>query len=172
MTGQSFLPLLLGKEFKGRQYIFAERGVHGSATFNESTKASGYDLSRCVRSGRYKLIYNCTPWMEYVPVDSAGQPGWQAIVAAKEAGTLAPQFVQAYFKSPRPIYELYDVQNDPGELSNLAGKAEVAAVQRELVNALTEKMVLDQDYLPLPAFAGPADGGAKKAGKAGKKKAK
>jgi hypothetical protein len=110
--------------------------------------------------------------MEYAPVDSAGQPGWQAIVAAKEAGTLAPQFVQAYFKSPRPIYELYDVQKDPGELNNLAGKAEVAAVQRELVHALTEKMVLDQDYLPLPAFAGPAEGGAKKAGKAGKKQAK
>jgi hypothetical protein len=45
-------------------------------------------------------------------------------------------------------------------------------VQRELVQALTEKMILDQDYLPLPAFAGAADGGAKKAGKAGKKKAK
>jgi hypothetical protein len=110
--------------------------------------------------------------MECVLVDSAGQPGWQAIVAAKEAGTLEPKFVQAYFKSPRPIYELFDVQNDPGELNNLAGKSEVAAVQRELVQALTEKMILDQDYLPLPAFAGAADGGAKKAGKAGKKKAK
>jgi len=171
MTGRSFLPLLLGKEFAGREHIFAERGVHGSATFNESTKASGYDLSRCVRSARYKLIYNCTPWMEYSPVDSAGQPGWQGIVAARNAGTLEPKFVQAYFKSPRAIYELYDLQNDPGELNNLAGKAGLASVQRELVNALTEKMILDQDYLPLPAYAGPAEGAAGKAVKgSGKKK--
>jgi arylsulfatase A-like enzyme len=150
MTGRSILPLLLGRPYDGRKYVFAERGVHGSATFNEKTKANGYDLSRCVRSSRYKLIYNCTPWMEYSPVDSAGQPGWQAIVAAKEAGTLAPQFVKAYFTHPRPIYELFDLQSDPGELNNLAGRSELAAVEKDLRRALLEKMLIDQDYLPLP----------------------
>jgi N-sulfoglucosamine sulfohydrolase len=150
MTGRSIVPLLRGQAYTGRTHIFAERGVHGSSTFDESTKASGYDLSRCVRSDRYKLIYNCTPWMEYQPVDSAGQPGWKAILAAKDAGTLAPQFVKAYFTSPRPIYELFDLQADPGELNNLAGRKELATIEKQLRHALLEKMLLDQDYLPLP----------------------
>ena len=32
-----------------------------------------------------------------------------------------------------------------------AGKADVASVERELRAALIEKMILDFDYLPLPA---------------------
>ena len=35
--------------------------------------------------------------------------------------------------------------------NNLAGKPEVASVERELRAALIEKMILDFDYLPLPA---------------------
>lgn len=150
MTGQSFLPILRGQASGGRAHVFAERGVHGSATFNEATNASGYDLSRCVRSARHKLIYNCTPHQAYGPVDSSRDPGWQEMKAAHAAGTLGPQFVRAYFTTPRPIYELYDLEADPGELENLAGKPELKAVERELKVALQEKMIVDYDYLPLP----------------------
>lgn len=150
MSGQSFVNLLRGAPYEPRKFIFAERGVHGSATFNERTTSSGYDLSRCARSERYKFIYNCTPWMPYSPVDSARDPGWQEIVAAHEAGTLAPEHERAYFTNPRPIVELYDLDNDPGELTNLAGQAEYAEVERALRHALIEKMIRDQDYLPLP----------------------
>ena len=122
MTGRNFLKLLKGEPFEAREHVFAERGVHGSATFNERVNASGYDLSRCVRSARYKLIYNCTPHQAYGPVDSARDPGWVEMKAAHAAGTLAPQFVKAYFTTPRPIYELYDLEKDPGELENLAGR--------------------------------------------------
>ncbi len=150
MSGRSFVRLLRGEPHEGRKHVFAERGVHGSATFNEKTTANGYDLSRCVRSARYKLIYNCTPWMRYAPVDSARDPGWQQIVAAHEAGKLSPEHERAYFTDPRPIYELYDLERDPGELHNLAGTSELAQVERELRHALIEKMILDFDYLPLP----------------------
>lgn len=151
MTGRSFLSLLLDGAFAPRQYLFAERGVHGHATFNSATKASDYDLSRCVRSPRYKLIYNCTPWLEYSPVDSANDPGWKQIVARHNAGQLPAEFERAYFTCPRPIYELYDLESDPGELENLADQPQQAAVQRELRHALIEKMIVDFDYLPLPA---------------------
>jgi arylsulfatase A-like enzyme len=150
MTGRSFLPLLRGQASEVRTHVFAERGVHGSATFNQSTNASGYDLSRCVRSARHKLIYNCTPHQPYAPVDSGRDPGWQEMKAAHAAGTLAPQFAKAYFTSPRPIYELYDLEKDPGELQNLAGRPEVKDVERALKVALQEKMIVDYDYLPLP----------------------
>jgi hypothetical protein len=48
------------------------------------------------------------------------------------------------------VYELFDLEKDPGELNNLAGRAEVAEIEKELKIALTEKMMLDFDYLPLP----------------------
>ncbi len=151
ISGVSFLPLLRGAAFPGeRTYIFGERGPHGGATFNETTKASAVDYSRCVRSGRYKLIYNVTPNMIYTPVDSTGDPSWRDIVKAHEDKTLAAGFETLYFTSPRAVYELYDLEKDPSELTNLYGQKEASDVTRELKEALQRKMILDFDYLPLP----------------------
>lgn len=152
MTGVSFLPLLKGESFMPRQHVFMERGPHGSASVSVNMRSSGFDLSRAVRSQRYKFIYNCTPWIPYAPVDSARGAAWRQIRAAHEAGELPPDVSQTYFTSPRPVYELYDVERDPGELRNLSGRPELAKVERELRTALAEKMVLDFDYLPLPAL--------------------
>lgn len=161
VSGVSFLPLLKGESFPNeRRHIFAERGPHGSATYNEQTTASAVDYSRCVRSARYKLIYNVTPNMRYTPVDSAGDPSWRDIVKAHEAQQLATEFEKQWFTSPRAVYELYDLQEDPNELRNLYGQAEVEAVTSELKTALQKKMILDFDYLPLP-IAGSPKGKAK-----------
>jgi N-sulfoglucosamine sulfohydrolase len=151
ISGVSFLPLLKGERFdKERQHIFAERGPHGSATFNESTTASGVDYSRCVRSARYKLIYNVTPNLRYTPVDSAGDPSWKDITQAHEDKTLATEFETVWFTSPRPVYELYDLKEDPSELHNLYGQKGLEEATLELKTALQKKMILDFDYLPLP----------------------
>jgi len=151
VSGVSFLPLLKGEPFpKERRYVFAERGPHGSATYDETTTASGVDYSRCVRSARYKLIYNVTPNMRYTPVDSAGGPGWRDIVKAHEQQQLGTGFESLWFTSPRAVYELYDLQEDPSELHNLHGDKRLDGVSMELKTALQEKMILDYDYLPLP----------------------
>jgi len=151
MSGISFAPLLRGQPFSGRKYIFAERGPHGGdGGMRPDIPAANFDLARCVRSERYKLIYNATPHQKVQPVDSARDPGWQAIVAAHEAGQLLPAHEQTYFRHPRPTFELYDLVEDPGELKNLAGDPRYAEVELELKRALTEKMVLDWDFLPLP----------------------
>lgn len=151
MSGISFLPLLRGQPFAGRKYIFAERGPHGGdGNMRPDIPAANFDLARCVRSDRFKLIYNATPHQRVQPVDSARDPGWQAIVAAHQAGQLLPAHERAYFTHPRPTFELYDLAEDPGELHNLAGDPRFAQVERELKRALSEKMVLDWDFLPLP----------------------
>jgi N-sulfoglucosamine sulfohydrolase len=143
--------MLRGEPFQGRQYIFAERGPHGGdGTMRPDISAATFDLVRCVRSDRYKLIYNCTPHQPVGPVDSQRDPGWQEMVAANQSGRLAKEFVQTYFTSPRPTFELYDLQSDPGELNNLIGKEDLAPVAAELKAALSEKMILDWDFLPLP----------------------
>lgn len=166
ITGKSFLPLLRGQPFEPRQFIFAERGPHGSATFNENVTASGVDYSRAVRSDRYKLIYNVTPSHRYSPVDSAGDPSWRDIVKAHEEKQLASEFETLWFTSPRAVYELYDLEKDPSELRNLAGQPEMKDVEQQLKEALQEKMILDFDYLPLPIAGEP-----KKKAAAGKKTA-
>jgi N-sulfoglucosamine sulfohydrolase len=160
MTGVSFLPLLLGQQHQPRQHLFMERGPHGSAAVQVNMTNSSYDLARAVRSDRYKFIYNCTPWLPYSPVDSASGALWKSIQQLHESGSLSPALAATYFTTPRPVYELYDLEADPSELNNLSGKAELAQVERELRIALTKKMIQDFDYLPLPDI--PASNEAKK----------
>jgi arylsulfatase A-like enzyme len=173
MSGHNFLALLKGETYTPRRHVFAERGPHGSAPVTVNMRNSGYDLSRSVRSERYKFIYNCTPWLPYGPVDSAGGAAWREITAANEAGKLSAGLRATYFTTPRPVYELYDLQTDPSELKNLSGDASLRAIEHELRVALTEKMMLDFDYLPLPALdeGNGAPPGKGKAGSGKKRKA-
>ena len=148
VSGRSFYPLLTGDKYQPREYVFGARLHHGNASFGPQTRADTFDLSRCVRSNRWKLIYNVTPAMEYWPVDSGEGPGWQQIVAAHKAGTLKPEHERAYFQRPRPVFELYDVEADPGELTNLAGKPEYKDIEQTLMAAMQEKIITDYDYVP------------------------
>ena len=167
MTGVSFLPILKGVAARTRDHVFTERGPHGSAPVQVGMASSGYDLARAVRGERYKAIYNCTPWLPYAPVDSAGGPAWQAMQALHAGGKMAPGLVATYFTTPRPVYEFYDLEKDHGELHNLRGWREVAEAERALRLEMAKKMIADFDYLPLPAIPGedkparPAKGKAK-----------
>jgi arylsulfatase A-like enzyme len=150
MTGVNQLPVLAGESSAVREHIFGARLYHGNSPLTENTKANNWDQSRCVRSARYKLIYNATGWMEYWPVDSGNDPGWREMVAAHAANKLPPAIDRAYFARPRPIWELYDLDQDPAELRNLADDPVYAATIRQLKVALQEKMMIDYDFLPLP----------------------
>lgn len=149
MSGRSFLGLLTGKTSSHRDLVYAARLTHGSRPFKEGTTTHTFDLSRMVRSSRYKLIYNCTPHMRYSPVDSYTERSWLEMTDEHLWGRLPPKFDRVYFGA-RPVLELYDLQQDPSELNNLAGSPELAQVERRLLEALQEKMILDWDFLPLP----------------------
>jgi len=170
MTGVSFLPILRGDTTKTRDHVFTERGSHGGAPAAVNMASSGYDLSRAVRSERYKAIYNCTPWIPYGPVDSAGGAAWQSMVALHAEGKMSAGLSATYFTAPRPVYEFYDLDKDPAELNNLSGKPEVAEAERALRLEMAKKMIADFDYLPLPAIPGSDKPASKGKGK-GKAKA-
>jgi N-sulfoglucosamine sulfohydrolase len=148
VSGRSFFPLLTGGKYEPREYVFSARLHHGNSSFGPGTKASTFDLSRSVRNQRWKLIYNVTPEMEYWPVDSGADPGWQQMLAAHKAGKLKPEHERAYFQRPRPVLELYDLDADPGELNNVAGRAEYRDIQETLTAAMQEKMITDYDFIP------------------------
>lgn len=147
MTGRSFLKLLRGEPFEGRTRVFAERGAHGSSLPNGS---AAFDLGRCVVMKRHKLIYNALWQIPYQPVDCGGDPFWKEMQKLHEEGKLGAELSRVYFQPQRPMFELFDLEADPREFNNLAGKPEAAEIESELKAALQEWMILERDYLPLP----------------------
>jgi arylsulfatase A-like enzyme len=147
MTGKSFLKLLRGEPHEGRRYVFAERGAHGTGLPNHS---AAFDLGRCVVTQKHKLIYNALWQLPYTPVDFAGDAFWKEVQQMHKEGKLAPELSRLYFSPTRPMFELFDLENDPAELKNLAGQNQHAALERELKAALTEWMILERDFVPLP----------------------
>ncbi len=147
MTGRSFLKRLRGEPYEVRRHVFAERGAHGSGL---PTNSAAFDLGRCVVTPTHKLIYNALWQLPYHPVDFAGDPFFKEVQRLHTEGKLDPKLSQLYFSPTRPMFELYDLRQDPNELNNLAGKPEAAVVERELKAALQEWMLLERDYVPLP----------------------
>lgn len=162
MTGRSFLKLLQGKDFTPRQYVFAERGAHGSSLPKNS---AAFDLGRCVLTKTHKLIYNATWQIPYTPVDCNTDPFWRELQTMDAEGKLSPEMSRIYFSPTRPMFELYDLAADPAEMKNLAGKPEVAAVEKQLKDTLEEWMILERDYVPLPGGMNPERNAGKAKGK-------
>jgi arylsulfatase A-like enzyme len=159
MSGISFLPVLLGQAFTGRDHLFAERGFHAGPI----TRTDGFDLSRSVVTRRYNFIYNALPDRAYWPVDMDEKNiAWEAVIKAHEAGTLPKDQDARYFSKPRPAFELYDLEVDPFELHNLAGQDSVKNVEDELRKKMDRWMVREGDSLPLASESVPTKG---KAGK-------
>ncbi len=147
MTGVSFLDALLGRDFKGREQVFAERGYHAGPL----SRTDGLDLSRSITTRRYHFIYNALPDRAYTPVDMTGNPAWTAIEAAHRAGRLSELHDRLYFQNPRPVFQLYDLERDAHQLTNLAGDRHVKVTERELRESLDKWMIREGDYLPLPS---------------------
>ncbi|MBT6919804.1 MAG: sulfatase [Planctomycetaceae bacterium] len=149
MTGQSFADDLFGKKSDGRRYVFAERGWH----FGPITRTDGLDFSRSITSDRFHYIYNALPDRSYTPVDMAHKDAWKAIQQAHTTDQLSPLHQRLYFKNPRPIVELYDLEHDPLELDNLAGNPSTNDTEKKLRETLEAWMIRESDFLPLPTHA-------------------
>ncbi len=147
MTGKSFVKLLRGEPFAGRQFVFAERGAHGTGLPGNS---ADFDLGRVVVSKTHKLIYNALGELPYWPVDFPKDDFWKELVQRHEDGKLDAKIEKLYFSPTRPMFELYDLENDPNEFTNLAGNPDAASVERELKAKMQEWMILQHDFMPLP----------------------
>lgn len=148
MTGRSFAGLLRGERHDGRRFVFSERGAHGAGLPQNTT---AFDQSRCVVGKTHKLIYNAIWQIPYTPVDFDAEPFWRDLRRRSRWGMLPPQLSHIYFAPTRPMFELYDLTKDAREFDNLAGTPAAAAVEEELMSALREWMILERDFLPLPA---------------------
>lgn len=89
--------------------------VFASHTFHEITM---YYPMRVLRGERYKLILNLAHQLPYpFASDLQDSAVWQEVLRTK-ADRLGARDVQAFVHRPR--YELYDLQEDPNEVRNLA----------------------------------------------------
>jgi arylsulfatase A-like enzyme len=137
MQGRSFLPLLLGRSYTARTEVFAERNWHDN-----------FDPMRCIRTARYKFIFNATPNQPYRPIaDLRDSATWASIQAMAWNGSLSAKHMRM-LDPTRPLFELYDLQRDPEELQNLAGSPEHASVLADLQLKLSDWMHDTLDYLP------------------------
>jgi N-sulfoglucosamine sulfohydrolase len=123
--GRSFLRVLQEKNPKGWDEIYA------SHTFHEITM---YYPMRVVRTRRYKLIWNIAHKLDYpFASDLWASATWQAVLKRGDK-LYGKRNIEAYIH--RPKFELYDLENDPHEINNLADDPKHAKVLEELKGKL------------------------------------
>ncbi len=144
MTGVSFLDELRDPSAGSkRNMVIAERGPHASSL---PRGAASFDLGRVIVMDRYKLIYNVTWQLPYQPVDF----NLDNVKALDKEGKLEPKFKELYLADHRPMFEFYDLQNDPEEMKNLDGQKDLNKVEQELKGRLAAWMIEHHDFVPLP----------------------
>ena len=124
LDGESFLPVLLGRRFEHKQYVFGQMTTRGII------HSPDYFGIRSIRSAHYKYIWNFTPEITFqnACTYSATFRSWQQAAASGNAD--AAEKVRRY--QHRPAVELYDIENDPLEWKNLTNDPDLAEVKTDL----------------------------------------
>jgi arylsulfatase A-like enzyme len=128
---------LLAGNYERRRYVFSARDRADETV----------ERIRAVRSERHKYIRNFYPNRPYLQPNAYkdGKPIVQAMRRLHEEGKLTPE--QALIiRETRPAEELYDLQNDPHELKNLAGDPTHQPVLKELRRELEEWIARTGDH--------------------------
>ena len=153
MTGKSFKHAFQGDETENHEYLFAARGSHASGL---PVNSAMFDMSRSVFNQEYRLIYNAMWQLPYTPVDFWLEPFWRELRRLHEDGELEERFSgTAIFTEQRPMFEFFDLRNDPHEFVNLSGRDEYEELEREFKAQLHRWMIIYRDSIPLPIPPGP-----------------
>jgi len=123
MHGRSFWPLLLEQQYVPRQEVFAEKTYH-----------TAYEPMRAIRTDKHKLILNLEVGLRF---DVAGD-----IMTSPIYPLMIPEML-----GTRPVVELYDLQRDPWERTNLTDSAAVEGAQTDLLRRLLRWMEETDDPL-------------------------
>lgn len=148
MTGKSFKHAMMGDETENHEFLFAVRDPHGSSLPGNS---SAFDLSRTIFNKEYRFIYNPLFHLPYSPVDFGGSEMWKELVKLEAEGKLEKRFSETVmFKPERPMFEFYNLKNDPNEFVNLSGIEKYKSEEHKYKAALHRWMTIYHDVVPLP----------------------
>lgn len=137
MYGKSMSKILFNDTIRGRSYIFSERNWHDTD-----------DYIRCVRTEKYKYIYNAYYSLPFASsMDITESDSWYALKKAQRNATITKAQSQI-FTCPRPMIEIYDIENDPYELNNIADTKEGIQATKECPLLIKEwqKQTIDHPY--------------------------
>jgi N-sulfoglucosamine sulfohydrolase len=129
--GRSFLSILEQEKPRGWDEVYA------SHTFHEVTM---YYPMRVIRNGRYKLIWNIAHQLPFpFASDLWNSATWQAARRGGSSSLYGKRTIRAYEHHPR--FELYDLEEDPDEVHNLA----MDQSHREVLDELQQKLAEFQE---------------------------
>lgn len=135
------LGLRAPSQLHGRSFLESLTGGGGSertAIFAEQTFCDDYAPMRCIRTLSHKLIYNA-------------EEGYSISYDRDARVNPAHRTIQMAYLNSKPHFELYDIIDDPNELSNLYGSADTKLIAAELKQQLRAVMEGTHD----PILAGP-----------------
>ncbi|MBI1313002.1 sulfatase-like hydrolase/transferase [bacterium] len=125
MQGVSLAPIFEDVAAQPRRIAFSEHNWHDYEALGRSVRKDNFLFVRNWRPGQ--------PWQG--PADSVRSPSFTQLKKRRDAKELSAAQADV-FLAPRPEVELYRIDQDPDQLTNLAGKPEFAAVQKELATLL------------------------------------
>lgn len=141
--GGDLRPLVAGEHPPWRASLCAEYNSHIPRLFYPQ---------RCIRDNRFKLIHNL---LAGTPNPVRGIDGCSAFQVARglaTGGSLAREVMDRYADPPE--FELYDLENDPWEFHNLAGKKKNADDLERLTRALRDwRVATDDPFLDADVLA-------------------
>ncbi|KPL16398.1 MAG: hypothetical protein AMS23_01020 [Bacteroides sp. SM1_62] len=137
MVGNAFL----GDVRADNEYVFGAR----------SRADDIYEVSRCVLNDRYIYIRNFMPHQSYVmPAIIFGdqKASYRELWRLRNEGRLNPEARK--FWEPKPYEELYDLENDPFELTNLTKDPQYQNTVKEMKDVLYKWILEHRDVGLLP----------------------
>jgi len=134
MTGKSFMQ----KDFS-REFVYSARDLWDEIM----------ERSRSLSSNKYKYIRNDMPWVSYDAHQAYLEfyrPAVHVMRKLKFESKLSDD-QKVFFENTKPKEQLFDLQNDPHELNNLADNPDYKEILEKLRNQLsaTEKEMTSED---------------------------
>lgn len=135
--GESILPILDDPDAKDwRDEVFAAHSFH---------QVTNYYPMRVIRTQKFKFFYNIAWKLTYPSASDLWRSG-SLQSAMRKGDTIGKRTFDSYLN--RPMFELYDLDEDPDELDNLAADPEYA----EMVEDFIERIKVYQKATKDPWF--------------------
>lgn len=132
LAGLSVPDVMQGKPFLGENAASPREYVYGARDRMDER----YDIIRMVRNHRFQYIRNYEPLKTYYQYMNTPEKGatMMELRTLHNAGKLPPT-AEAYFAQTKPVEELYDCEQDPHTIHNLADDPRYKDVLSELRHA-------------------------------------
>ncbi len=135
--GRSFVSVLSRPSAEFRNYIFAEHNWHDYEAYE-----------RMVRSKEFMYILNGRPeFANQGPADAVTSPSMIDLMKLRSENLLS-DFQSDVFLAPRPVEELYDVLNDPEQMTNLVNDPAFMENLEEMRDVLSRWKIETSDTQP------------------------